>query len=37
MKKESYDVVIIGGAIIGLSTASFAARAGLALCVVEKV
>lgn len=36
MRQDVHDVVIIGGGIIGLSTAFFAARAGLDVCVVER-
>jgi sarcosine oxidase subunit beta len=36
MGQDVHDVVIIGGGIIGLSTARFAARAGLDVCVVER-
>jgi glycine/D-amino acid oxidase-like deaminating enzyme len=36
MGQDVHDVVIMGGGIIGLATARFAARAGLDVCVVEK-
>jgi sarcosine oxidase subunit beta len=36
MAKQSYDVVIIGAGIAGVSTAYFLAKAGLRVCVVDK-
>jgi sarcosine oxidase subunit beta len=33
---EAHDVVIIGGGIIGLSTAYYLAKAGLDVCIIEK-
>ncbi len=36
MSIEAHDVVIIGGGIIGLSTAYYLAKAGLDVCIIEK-
>nr|WP_319394857.1 FAD-binding oxidoreductase [uncultured Desulfobacter sp.] len=36
MANKKYDVVVIGGGIIGVSTALFLARKGISVCVVEK-
>jgi D-amino-acid dehydrogenase len=36
MTQESYDLVVLGGGIIGVCTAYWAARAGLSVCVVER-
>jgi D-amino-acid dehydrogenase len=36
MSNDSYDVVVLGGGILGICTAYWAARAGLSVCVVER-
>lgn len=36
MKNKNYDVVFIGGGIIGVATAYFLAKKGVSVCVVEK-